>query len=236
MVRPDVLSLSRFYRTPLGLSAAQVLGDTIARLSDVPEGGTVVGLGFAPPVLARFEDHARTVALMPARQGVCHWPSHAKSRTVLVDTQSWPIADSSADMVILIHALEHAQLPTQLLREAWRVLVPNGQVVVVVPNRRRMWSALDRTPFGYGRPYSKGQLYTLMEDHMLPPDGWTTALMVPPLALPGIGRLLRLGEKPFRLMGKNLGGALIVHARKHVYGALPKGKAVRAGVEAVSGI
>ena len=38
-----------------------------------------------------------------------------------------------------------------------------------------------RTPFGHGRPFSRGQLEELLREAELEPSGWTRALYVPPL-------------------------------------------------------
>ena len=95
-------------------------------------------------------------------------------------------------------------------------------MVAVVPNRLRTWSAAEATPFGHGRPYSKKQLFRLMTDQMLPPDSWCTALMLPPFQFRGASRLLNVSEGFVRALGRNLGGALVVCARKQVYGAIPK--------------
>ena len=43
----------------------------------------------------------------------------------------------------LLHALEEADSPRQLLREAWRILAPEGRIVVAVTNRRSMWSVVE---------------------------------------------------------------------------------------------
>ncbi len=227
-MRPDVLTLHRFYETALGQKAAQLISARLHTILPPMPASITIGVGYALPYLDALSEKASTnsnahfLAFMPERQGVCHWPSLEKSQTALVDQYNLPLADSSVERVILIHALEHAHKPTHMLREVWRVLAPGGQVVVVVPNRMRTWSAAEATPFGHGKPYSKRQLFKLMTEQMLPPEEWQTALMLPPANIPGTVGMMRYSEKLLGMLGKNLGGALIVMARKQVYGALPK--------------
>ena len=66
----------------------------------------------------------------------------------------------------------------EALLEIWRVLVPNGRVIMLVPNRTG-WARRDGTPFGTGRPYSRGQLRRMVKQagFMLR----TAVLMVPQL-------------------------------------------------------
>ncbi|MDP2608755.1 class I SAM-dependent methyltransferase [Oceanobacter sp. 1_MG-2023] len=44
---------------------------------------------------------------------------------------AWPLADESVDVVVLQHGLDLSARPHQMMREAARVLVPSGYVVVV---------------------------------------------------------------------------------------------------------
>lgn len=228
-MRPDVLSMYRFYQSPVGVSVSQLIHQCISPMWKAPT-TNLYGLGYALPYLdlsLGVENSVEGVssahscfALMPAAQGVCHWPSMKNSATALVDDYHLPVADSAIERLLLVHALEHADRPAHLFREIWRVLAPGGQVIAVVPNRRRTWSALDTTPFGHGRPYSRSQLATLMQDQMLPLEKWDTALMVPPLKVPGASRMMKVMERSLHSVGKNMGGALIVSAKKQVYGAL----------------
>lgn len=229
-MRPDVLSLDRFYRSPVGVSVSQLVHLCVQPLWKAPT-TALYGLGYPLPyldlsaALPKSKNMSNACfALMPAAQGVCHWPSIQDSATALVDEYHTPIADSSIERLLVIHALEHSDRPAHLFREIWRILAPGGQVIAVVPNRRRTWSALDTTPFGYGQPYSRSQISSLMQDQMLPPEKWDTALMVPPLKWPGTAGMMKMMERSLHSLGKNLGGALIVSARKQVYGALMETK------------
>lgn len=226
-MRPDVLKLYRFYAGPLGQTVAPIVAQRVANLLPGRAGAVTIGLGFALPYLdylaeREADETSRYLAFMPAQQGVCHWPATMDSRTALVEEYHLPMPDSSVDRAVLAHSLEHANRPKHLLRELWRVLAPGGQIVMIVPNRRRSWSALETTPFGHGRPYSRSQLYELMSEQMLPPDGWDTALMLPPFSWPGGPSVVKFGERVIHGLGRSLGGVLIVSARKQVYGALPK--------------
>ena len=48
--------------------------------------------------------------------------------------------------------LEWSEKPRDLLRELWRVLAPNGRLLLVVPNRRGLWARVDTTPVRLWQP------------------------------------------------------------------------------------
>ena len=52
-----------------------------------------------------------------------------------------------ADRILLVHMLEWSEKPLDLLHELWRVLAPNGRLLLVVPNRRGLWARVDIKPF-----------------------------------------------------------------------------------------
>lgn len=56
------------------------------------------------------------------------------------EAEAWPIANESVDLVVLVHALEGVVDPHGLLREAARVLIPEGRLVVVGFNPVSLWA------------------------------------------------------------------------------------------------
>ena len=132
---------------------------------DATRGGMVVALGYGVPYLGPFrQDAACLAALMPETQGALVWPSAGSLLSVLVEDRQLPLPDNSVDRLLLVHSLEATDRPATLLREVWRVLVPEGRLLIVVPNRRSVWARIDTTPFGHGRPYSRSQLERLLVD------------------------------------------------------------------------
>ena len=214
-MRLDATELRDFYDSPLGATVRRLLRDRIRERWTRVHGEVVIGLGFAAPFLSMFQGEAAVVgALMPAGQGVLAWPPRGPRQAVLVEEDALPLADSSVDRVLMVHSLELAEQVRPLLREVWRVLKPEGRLLVIAPNRRGPWARFDTTPFGYGHPYSRRQLDRLLADTLLGPIGWSSALMMPPLDW----RILRRYAETFERRGMRywpaFSGVNLVEARK----------------------
>jgi SAM-dependent methyltransferase len=138
-----------------------------------------------------------------------------------VEDDDLPFPDHVFDNALIVHALDHSGDPEALLREAWRVLVPGGRVLVVVPNRRGLWARSEISPFGYGRPFSRGQIEALLRDCQFEPRGRGEALFLPPTR----SRLLLRGARTWERIGRRLwpafAGLLVIEAEKQVYRGAP---------------
>ena len=222
----DVCELRDFYARPLGQIARRVLGRRVRAQWPNVKDLTVIGLGFATPYLSTFRAEARRVgALMPASQGALIWPSGGNSLSVLVEEDRLPIADNSVDRLIAVHCLETAERVRPMLREMWRVLAPDGRLLMIVPNRRSMWSQSDATPFGHGRPYSKAQLDKILGDALFTPIDWTYALHMPPFERKFVLRSASSFERLGTRVTPTFGGVIIVEATKEVMA--PIGTAIK---------
>ncbi|MEH3145765.1 MAG: class I SAM-dependent methyltransferase [Methylobacterium frigidaeris] len=178
----DVTDLRTFYASPLGAVTQRLVGRTVHRFLGSVSGLRVLGLGYAVPYLGPVRHAAeRTLAVMPAAQGVVNWPGNGRSASVLADPTMMPLPDAAIDRAMLVHAVEAVESPAELMQEVWRILTPGGRLIVVVPNRRGLWARLDTTPFGHGQPYSRSQLGRLMRETLFSPEHWAETLYVPPI-------------------------------------------------------
>lgn len=218
----DAVDLKDFYACPLGLVVRKLLGARLrARWGDL-KGCRTFGLGYTAPYLAPFRNEAEPLgALMPASLGAVLWPQKGPSSTLLVDAAELPLIDEGADRILLVHMLEWSENPRRLLRELWRVLAPNGRLLIVVPNRRGLWARLDTTPFGYGSPFSRRQLAKLLKETMFSPDEWEYALYMPPFNWRVLLRWPRFWERLGLILWPTFSGVILVEATKEVYAAVP---------------
>lgn len=225
----DVAELRDFYARPLGLMVRRLLAHRIRARWRKLKGETLIGLGFTTPYLGTFRgDALRIGALMPVAQGALVWPDNGPRMSVLVEEDQLPLPDNSVDRLLAVHCLETADRPRALLREMWRVLTPQGRLMMVVPNRRGVWARLDRTPFGQGQPYSRSQLEQLLDEAMFSPYDWSVALYVPPLESRMVMRSATAFERVGARLSPGFGGVIIVEARKEL--AAPIAKRARARV------
>ncbi|MDQ6432641.1 class I SAM-dependent methyltransferase [Mesorhizobium sp. LHD-90] len=221
----DIVDLRSFYASPLGQAAERSITFALSAIwSNLPN-ERLVGLGYALPWLERFgADAERVFAFMPGTQGAVRWPQDGPSSTALVFDEELPLVDASIDRMILVHSLEHAENPRETLKEIWRVLSPAGRVVIVVPNRRGVWARFEHTPFGTGRPFSRGQITELLRDANFTPSASSDALYFPPSRRGFMMRLQPMLERTGRRFWPIFSGVIIVEAQKRLYQGLPVAK------------
>ena len=218
----DVSELAAFYLTPLGRIVRQIVATEVRSVWPSVTSERLVGLGHATPYLRPFLAEAeRVLALMPAAEGILHWPPEGPNLTALAYEDRLPLPDNSVDKLLIIHLLETARDPQLVLREAWRVLVPSGCMLAVVPYRSGAWARADHTPMGLGRPFSRFQLCQFMEDAWLEPTDMRRFLFVPPS-----GRRFVLGsasvwERLGRRAMPSFAGMLAIEGRKTVSRGIP---------------
>lgn len=214
----DAVDLREFYATTTGRMAQRVIRQHLRQMWPDVAGQDMLGIGYTTPYLGLFRPEAqRTVAAMPARQGVLHWPPGEPGLTALVQEDNLPFPDLSMDRVLMVHAVESSEQLRHMLREAWRVMSESGRIIIVAPNRRGIWARLERSPFAHGQPYSPTQLSRLLRDNMFTPIQSRIGLYFPPTST-----RLMLGAAPaWEQIGSRLfpafGGVVMIEAAKEIY-------------------
>ena len=223
----DVRDLAAFYESPLGQLARRAILREIQKFWPDLRNYRLLGYGFALPYLPAFRGAERAIAAMPAPVGVDSLAG-SKNAALLCEEDALPFPDVFFDRILIIHGLESSESLRALMRQLWRVLAPEGRILLVAPNRASLWAQVQRSPFGHGRPFSKVELEGLMKEALFEPGRWARALYAPPFeTVTGSGKNWETVGR--RLFG-GIGGVHVVEAAKSLYSparpALPKGARV----------
>ncbi len=181
----DVLDLEEFCCVAHARSddRARLLRTRLREIWPNVRGETVLGLGYAQPLLRPFmEEAGRTLAFMPAQQGVTRWPREGRNLSTLVDELDFarcPIARSTAWCCGPCRRMHRAAAPDvarNLARDGrWRPHGGRGADAHLASGRRFRPLA-----FLSGPSYSAGQLNALLRANMFAPLRQTRALYMPP--------------------------------------------------------
>lgn len=226
----DVRSLAGFYDSPLGMVARRAILRRVRTLWPDLHGRRLLGYGYAVPYLRAFSGEAeRAVAAMPAPMGCVTWPA-GRNAALLCAEDALPFPDVFFDRILVVHGIESAESLRPLLRQLWRVLAPEGRILIVAPNRASLWAQVERSPFAQGRPFSRTELDLLLKDALLAPTRWDRALYAPPLRrLGGNGAgWEKMGARFF----PGIGGVHVVEAAKSLYAAATPGLESRQEIRA----
>ena len=213
---------AQFYATPRGAVASGLVRERLRQTWPSLDGMSVLGLGYTAPYLGCWSPGAaRCIAAVPAQIGEERWPAGLPNLACTTEEDALPFADLSFDRILLVHGLEAADSARAMLREVWRVLKDDGRILVVAPNRVGLWAQIESTPFGYGQPYSPGQIGRLLSGSLFRVERRDTALYLPPMRMRLVLRSARAWEAGGRWLLPHLAGVTITEAVKDVYAAIP---------------
>ncbi len=134
--------LAAFYKQPLGQWARHVLARRIRAAWPSVKGLRLLAYGYGTPYM-RGLDAERAIAAMPAQLGVPAKSGSRHARLVCAE-DALPFPDVFFDRILIVHGLEGAEVLRPMLRQLWRVLAPEGRVLLIAPQPRQ--------PLGAARP------------------------------------------------------------------------------------
>lgn len=221
-MRQNVNQLAQFYDSSMGMAAHAMVMRRLTSLwplkGNGAQGPDILGLGYCTPYLSEYLPYAHKMILaMPGGQGAMIACSRRGNMSCLVEEDGLPFPPVSFDRVLLAHAIEETDSLPQLLSEVWRVMKPEGRLVIIAPNRAGLWARSDASPFGAGRPFSRSQLSTALKSTQFQPCAWAGALYAPP-----ISGLMKEGlVSGFERFGETVcprfSGLVLVEAIKRLY-------------------
>jgi SAM-dependent methyltransferase len=192
-----------------------------------------MGYGYAVPYLRSYMSEAeRIFNIMPSDMGVHHWPEGQDNLACLSDHEL-PLETESVDRIIMMHAIEHEKVPEYCFQEMSRILKSNGRILIIVPNRMGLWARADWTPFGYGQPYSVGQISGYLNKSHFVHEATHRALFMPPFRSFLVLRTAYAMENIGRYVFPSLSGVCIIEASKHIYSGIRSGEGLRSRIRRI---
>ena len=210
------MELAEFYDSRLGQMARRLILRRVTEAWPNIRAQRLLGYGCAMPYLGGFVAKAeRVVVAVPQMQDAAPARDFPSGLITVAPEDALPFPDAMFDRILVVHGLERAEALRPLLRQLWRVLAPEGRILIVAPNRASLWAQMERSPFGVGRPFSGSELNAMLRAAMFTPERESRALYMPPLqSLSGSGPgWERLGARFFA----GLGGVHVVEAGKSLY-------------------
>jgi len=218
----NVCKLQEFYSTTRGKLVSRVIRKRMLKMWSNARGDRIVGFGYPFPYVSSFvsQNAESIISLLPIDFVSAGDINNINQNidTVVCTNNLWPIESNSVNRVVIVHVPDSDINLADILNEAWRVLVAEGRLLLVVPNRSGIWSRVDNNPFGHGTPYSMSQIKDLLKIHKFNPERENRALFFPPTES---ARFVLATSMIWENIGSNicnaLGGVNIIEANKRVY-------------------
>lgn len=209
-----VRHLREWFRTPLGRELAEAERAALALQLRHSLASTLLQLG-------AFGDDRRIALFGSVRQYLADdWPDGPVD--VATRAEDLPFEADSFDVVVLIHRLEFSDEPHQVLREAERVLAPEGRLLLVGFNPysswglRRLWQARSGAAPWSGRYISQARVEDWCRLLGLRSAGRQYLFHRPPWGGRRLHARLRRWESAVGSALPWLGAVYLTVARKHV--------------------
>ena len=236
-MRETATRLEQFYASPLGGAARDMAARRLSSLWPDLAGSNVLGYGYAWPYLAPYEAETnRLVLAMPEGQGAIAHEGKRGIATVLTQGRALPFSDSKFDRILAIHAIEEAETTAATLAELYRVLAPEGRIVIICANRSGMWARAESLPFGAGRPYSRRQLKAALRSAKFTPTVGSNALYIPPVRFFAKPSVMRGAERFGETVWPRFSGLVLVEAIKRLYAPTEGGHAQKVARPKFAGV
>jgi len=217
-MQASAYDIKAFYTSRIARIVRRIMQERIREIWPDLHGFRVMGYGYPVPYMRMFMEEAeRIFTVMPAAQGAHPWPHDMKNLVAVAEETEIPIETASVDRILMMHALEYSAQMHLNLAEMYRILKPNGRILLVVPNRAGMWAHAEWSPLGQGTPYSVTQLSHYLRENKFIQERVEEALFMPPYKT----SMILKSASTFESLGKTflpfVAGLHMVEASKQIY-------------------
>ena len=148
---------------------------TGANLKSISKYGDVTGIDFSKNAL-----------------DYCKKQTHAS--LILADAEKLPINDETFDLIVALDVIEHLN-DENALSEFYRILKPNGFLIITVPAFKFLWSNHDKV-LHHLRRYRKNELENILETkfsiHII--SYWNLILFIPIASIRMFNKVIKTNE------------------------------------------
>ena len=129
-----------FYSSFLGKSITQIILKKIHNLWPNFNNSRNAAIGFGFPFLSVFKSNIqRLFFLVPNKFGLFNFFINEKNLTASVQEDILPLEDLSIDRLLVVNCFEYLSEHKKFLREAWRILNKDGEIIIITPNTYGLW-------------------------------------------------------------------------------------------------
>ena len=221
----NIENFKNFYSSFLGKSVVQIISKKILLLwPDFNNSkNAVIGYGF--PFLGIFKSNfQRLFFLIPKKFGLLHFYVDDKNLTVSINENSLPIEDLSIDRLLVVNCFEYLYDHKKFLREAWRVLEKDGEIIIIAPNTFGFWGYFYRKKLNSLKTFSSYELNLLLSNNFFSLAHIEYCLFIPPSKSKFLIDKLKLFEFLNNSLTKYFSGVIVIKGKKNYLAPVKKDK------------
>ncbi|MDG1127068.1 MAG: methyltransferase domain-containing protein [Hellea sp.] len=154
-MRPTLKKLDVFYRSPSSTLLIDILSRKINSRWPELSGQDVLGYGFCEKYLSFYKKTANRIILtLPEKNLTKIEYDDMHGTSCITENLSLPFSDSRFDKILCIHGTGDSSNFDLLLQEFWRVLKPEGQIIIISSSRSGGWIK-NMGPFSEEKSFSR---------------------------------------------------------------------------------
>ena len=205
-----------FYSSFLGKSITQIILKKIHNLWPNFNNSRNAAIGFGFPFLSVFKSNIqRLFFLVPNKFGLFNFFINEKNLTASVQEDILPLEDLSIDRLLVVNCFEYLSDHKKFLREAWRILDKDGEIIIITPNTYGLWRFFYKKKLNSPTTFSSYELDLLLSNNFFTPVKIEYCLFLPPLKNKFLINKIRSFEVLNNRLTKYFAGLIIIKGKKN---------------------